>query len=162
VVGAASGSTAALSAVRSERLDRRVVRGQIQHAVAAGDDLDPLRPLKQPAQEGDRPLRFHGVAPRPEPHVYRAIPACHDRPRRRAGRIVADQQHVAGHGGRLLLRVEDDDLDVEDADRLGVGRAGAGDEEDSEEQYAQHELIVAPRLARVNAPPVYPQRVTAT
>ena len=96
-------------------LDLRVVGGQLEDRVAAGDDVHHLRPLVGLALERDRPVRLHRVVPGPQPHVGGAIQRRDDPARRRACRVVADEQRMARHRRRLLLGVDQDNLDVKDA-----------------------------------------------
>ena len=59
---------------------------------------------------------------------------------------------MARHRRRLPLGVDHDNLYVEDAELLAGGRARADEQERREEQRAEHEVIVPPRPADVNAP----------
>ena len=133
-------------------LDLRVVGGQLEDRVAAGDDVHHLRPLVGLALERDRPVRFHRVVPRTQPHVGGAIQRRDDPPRRRACRIVADEQRMARHRRRLPLGVDQDDLDMKDAERLAGGRARADEKERREEQRAEHEVIVSPATRWMSTP----------
>ena len=129
-VAEVAGSTSALSAVSSRTASRP--------ATMSTD----LRPLVGLAVERDRPVRFHRVVPRAQPHVGGAVQRRDDPPGRRACRIVADEQRMARHRRCLPLGVDQDDLYVEDAERLAGGRARADENERREEQRAEHEVIV--------------------
>ena len=110
---------------RRWRLHLRVVGGQLEDRVAAGGDVDHLRPLIRLALERDRLVRLHRVVPRPQPHVGGAIQRRDDPPGRRAWRVVADEQRMARHRRRLPFGVDQDDLDTKDAGRLDGSRARA-------------------------------------
>ena len=127
-----------------DRLDLRVVSCEFEHRVAAGSDVHHLRPLVGLALERDRPVRFHRVVAGTQPHVGGAVERRDHLSRRRAWRIVADEQHMARHRRCLPVGVHQDHLEMEDAERLAEGRARADEKERRKEQLADHEVIVLP------------------
>ena len=133
-----------------------VACGQLEHRVPARDDVDNLAPFERLAIERERLVRLHGVVPRSQPHVGGAVDARHDAARGRSGRVVADEERVARHGQRLLLRVQHGDFYVKN----GVGglersKAWHGCEERGEHQRAEHRGSSSPR-GRANVNVVMP------
>ena len=120
--------------------DLGVLGRQLECRLAAGDDVQRRDPGVELALEREGLIRFNRVISRPQADGGRAVERGHDAARRRAGRILADEQQIARHRRRLAVGVLHHDLDAEDARRLDGRCRGERRQERCQSQCAQHEV----------------------
>jgi hypothetical protein len=107
--------------------------------------------LEDPALEDNRAVGLYRVGARAQRHINGAIELRDNPPGRSTGRVVADEQCMAGYGRRVALGIGQDDLDVQDAERLNCAHTGDCQDQRREDDRAEHAAIVVRPSRDVNA-----------